>query len=89
MGVMTLKKASLLLLILASLHSISLAVGNRKLMTEISEQEITAEDSLEIVLEQEDAVIVHPRILMVKTNDYGRYNPSPSLSKPPFKLIPN
>ena len=26
---------------------------------------------------------------MVKTNDYGRYDPSPSFSKPRFKLIPN
>ena len=26
---------------------------------------------------------------MVKTNDYGRYDPSPAFSKPRFKLIPN
>ncbi|XP_020590433.1 uncharacterized protein LOC110031528 [Phalaenopsis equestris] len=31
----------------------------------------------------------HHRILRVTTNDYGNYEPSPSLSKPPFKLIPN
>ncbi|XP_006662875.1 protein CASPARIAN STRIP INTEGRITY FACTOR 1-like [Oryza brachyantha] len=29
------------------------------------------------------------RNLMVKTNDYGRYDPSPAFSKPRFKLIPN
>ncbi|CAM0149759.1 unnamed protein product [Urochloa decumbens] len=26
---------------------------------------------------------------MVKTNDYGRYDPTPAFSKPRFKLIPN
>jgi hypothetical protein len=26
---------------------------------------------------------------MVKTNDYGRYDPAPAFSKPRFKLIPN
>ncbi|KQJ88585.1 hypothetical protein BRADI_4g19641v3 [Brachypodium distachyon] len=31
----------------------------------------------------------HPRNLMVKTNDYGRYDPAPAFSKPRFKLIPN
>ncbi|XP_075487202.1 uncharacterized protein LOC142526591 isoform X1 [Primulina tabacum] len=29
------------------------------------------------------------RILKVKTNDYGKYDPAPALVKPPFKLIPN
>ncbi|XP_040376924.1 protein CASPARIAN STRIP INTEGRITY FACTOR 1-like [Oryza brachyantha] len=32
---------------------------------------------------------VHGRILSVKTNDYGSYDPSPSMDKPHFKLIPN
>ncbi|RCV38058.1 hypothetical protein SEVIR_8G116100v4 [Setaria viridis] len=26
---------------------------------------------------------------MVKTNDYGRYDPTPAFAKPRFKLIPN
>ncbi|OEL24819.1 hypothetical protein BAE44_0014162 [Dichanthelium oligosanthes] len=26
---------------------------------------------------------------MVKTNDYGRYDPTPAFSKPRFKIIPN
>ncbi|KAG7010912.1 Protein CASPARIAN STRIP INTEGRITY FACTOR 1, partial [Cucurbita argyrosperma subsp. argyrosperma] len=32
---------------------------------------------------------VHERLLRVNTKDYGRYDPSPSFVKPPFKLIPN
>jgi hypothetical protein len=31
----------------------------------------------------------HPRNLMVKTNDYGRYDPAPAFSKPRFKPIPH
>ncbi|OEL24724.1 hypothetical protein BAE44_0014257 [Dichanthelium oligosanthes] len=41
--------------------------------------------------EQKEAVgpLVHARMLNVKTNDYGSYDPSPSMDKPHFKLIPN
>ncbi|CAL4888233.1 unnamed protein product [Urochloa decumbens] len=41
--------------------------------------------------EQREAVVplVHARMLNVKTNDYGSYDPSPSMDKPHFKLIPN
>ncbi|KAG2561293.1 hypothetical protein PVAP13_8KG150800 [Panicum virgatum] len=35
------------------------------------------------------APLVHTRILNVKINDYGSYDPSPSMDKPHFKLIPN
>ena len=40
---------------------------------------------------QKEAVapLVHTRILNVKINDYGSYDPSPSMDKPHFKLIPN
>uniref|UniRef100_A0A452XS57 Uncharacterized protein n=1 Tax=Aegilops tauschii subsp. strangulata TaxID=200361 RepID=A0A452XS57_AEGTS len=31
----------------------------------------------------------HPRNLMVKTNDYGRYDPTPAFSRPRFKPIPH
>lgn len=33
--------------------------------------------------------IVHERLLRVNTRDYERYDPTPALVKPPFKLIPN
>ncbi|RCV06358.1 hypothetical protein SEVIR_1G157900v4 [Setaria viridis] len=41
--------------------------------------------------EQKEAVVplVHGRMLNVKTNDYGSYDPSPTTDKPHFKLIPN
>lgn len=29
------------------------------------------------------------RFLMVRTNDYGQYDPSPAMDKPPYKQIPN
>ncbi|XP_038992954.1 protein CASPARIAN STRIP INTEGRITY FACTOR 1-like [Hibiscus syriacus] len=32
---------------------------------------------------------VHERMLRANTRDYGKYDPSPALVKPPFKLIPN
>ena len=39
--------------------------------------------------DNEEAFAVRSRVLVVKTNDYGRYNPTPTFSKPRFKLIPN
>ncbi|KAG5120381.1 hypothetical protein AAZX31_12G225300 [Glycine max] len=40
-------------------------------------------------LNKEEVRTIHERLLRANTKDYGRYDPSPSLSKPPFKLIPN
>ncbi|KAG4969089.1 hypothetical protein JHK84_035122 [Glycine max] len=40
-------------------------------------------------LNKEEERTIHERLLRANTKDYGRYDPSPSLSKPPFKLIPN
>jgi hypothetical protein len=40
----------------------------------------------------EAAAVVHERILrqkQVKMDDYGRYDPTPTMSKPHFKDIPN
>lgn len=45
-------------------------------------------ESWEAVRQDEESEI-HGRVLKVKTNDYGRYDPAPSFVKPPFKLIPN
>ncbi|KAI3969912.1 hypothetical protein MKX01_038380 [Papaver californicum] len=45
-----------------------------------------------LVQHQDEAPLtseVHERLLRVNTKDYGRYDPSPTLVKPPFKLIPN
>ncbi|ONK78585.1 uncharacterized protein A4U43_C02F20360 [Asparagus officinalis] len=82
------KRSSSLLfvLVIASLLLASFA-GHRKLVdshvgSEIKESRKKSEN-------YENVFVVHPRILTVKTNDYGNYDPSPSLAKPPFKLIPN
>ena len=39
-------------------------------------------------LNKEELTVIHERLLRANT-DYGRYNPSPALSKPHSKLIPN
>ncbi|KAL9231662.1 hypothetical protein vseg_006859 [Gypsophila vaccaria] len=36
-----------------------------------------------------DEVTIHERLLRATTQDYGRYDPSPSLHRPRHKLIPN
>lgn len=43
----------------------------------------------EQLLHDEEVSEIHERLLKVNTKDYGRYDPTPALSKPPFKLIPN
>ncbi|XP_008791148.1 protein CASPARIAN STRIP INTEGRITY FACTOR 1-like [Phoenix dactylifera] len=90
MGLMALRKATLLFIISASLVSFSLAGRQKKLMDESTAQVgDVAKDAPKEALDSEEAIVVHPRILTVKTNDYGRYDPAPALRKPPFKLIPN
>ncbi|GAB2246733.1 hypothetical protein Droror1_Dr00006615 [Drosera rotundifolia] len=39
-------------------------------------------------IEKPEAV-VRARLLRMNAHDYGNYNPTPSLSKPRYKLIPN
>ncbi|KAI0518711.1 hypothetical protein KFK09_006147 [Dendrobium nobile] len=86
---MEMKKFSALLsvLILASLIFVSSTADvHRKLIGKppgSSTQEFSKKPFEEVVL------VLHHRILGVTTNDYENYEPTPSLSKPPFKLIPN
>ncbi|CAJ2657437.1 unnamed protein product [Trifolium pratense] len=40
-------------------------------------------------MNEEEVSNIHERLLRANTKDYGRYDPSPTFSKPPFKLIPN
>lgn len=40
-------------------------------------------------MDEEEVSIIRERLLRANTKDYGRYDPSPTFSKPPFKLIPN
>ena len=54
-------------------------------------QEAT-EESMQPLQEDDEAavVVVHERILkQVRMDDYGRYDPTPTMSKPHFKDIPN
>jgi hypothetical protein len=48
-------------------------------------------NNLQAAVAEQEAVVplVHGRMLNVKTNDYGSYNPPPTMDKPHFKLIPN
>ncbi|XP_073029813.1 protein CASPARIAN STRIP INTEGRITY FACTOR 1-like [Primulina eburnea] len=84
MGIILIKKISLLLLLLsAALFSTSLA--GRLCKSEESKKVSTTDDE-----EMESwGQLRNERILKVKTNDYGKYDPAPALVKPPFKLIPN
>ncbi|XP_075487203.1 protein CASPARIAN STRIP INTEGRITY FACTOR 1-like isoform X2 [Primulina tabacum] len=84
MKIILIKKISLLLLLLsAALFSTSLAgrlrkSGESKKVSTTDDEEMKSWGQLR-----------KERILKVKTNDYGKYDPAPALVKPPFKLIPN
>ncbi|KAM0932878.1 putative protein Casparian strip integrity factor [Dioscorea sansibarensis] len=85
----------LFVLISASLFSASFAGEHRKLLHRSAPTLFANGFKHEYLSRKfggdEDQQILLPRsrILVVKTNDYGNYEPTPSLSKPPFKLIPN
>ncbi|KAI3441280.1 uncharacterized protein J3R85_002551 [Psidium guajava] len=89
MGFMLLKKISLLFLLLsASLLSTSLAGRRSKIMLtkEVNRNAAPYEEGSQ---DEDEATAVHGRILKVNTNDYGKYDTSPALVRPPSKLIPN
>ncbi|KAF8405283.1 hypothetical protein HHK36_010185 [Tetracentron sinense] len=92
MGLKVLKKTSLLFLIIsASLLSTSFA-GRQWNFVEKPSMEVKStneEKSRKTLNDKEAANNVHERLLRVNTKDYGTYDPSPALVKPPFKLIPN
>ncbi|ONK70834.1 uncharacterized protein A4U43_C04F2010 [Asparagus officinalis] len=85
------KAAFIIVVILASLVSDSFAGGSRKLVTKstIPTGEENKDQSCAKFPEKGEVLAAHPRILVVKTNDYGSYDPSPSFSRPGFKPIPN
>ncbi|XP_030944900.1 protein CASPARIAN STRIP INTEGRITY FACTOR 1-like isoform X2 [Quercus lobata] len=89
MGLMLLKKVSLLFLIIsASLLSTCLAGRDSKWVSnsKLAEEADAINEKLSHHDEEES---IHERLLKVNTKDYGRYDPTPALVKPPFKLIPN
>ncbi|CAL9180146.1 unnamed protein product [Musa hybrid cultivar] len=84
------KLTVLLIIVLASLPSIALAGRQTRIFGKYAAPAGSMmKDLSKHGLHQEQISIVHSRILKVNTKDYGSYDPSPSLSKPPFKLIPN
>ncbi|CAD6232164.1 unnamed protein product [Miscanthus lutarioriparius] len=88
------KSNYLVALVLASLLLSAMAGGHRKKLLnkdEASESMETSSESMQQLQEDDEmAVVVHERILkQVKMNDYGRYDPSPTMAKPHFKDIPN
>ncbi|KAL8543018.1 hypothetical protein ACS0TY_003770 [Phlomoides rotata] len=90
MGFILVKKFTLLfLLISALLLSTSFAGRVRKPL--ISKAVSMSHEEIEMwePLRHNEESDIHERLLKVKTNDYGRYDPTPALVKPPFKLIPN
>ncbi|XP_027355506.1 protein CASPARIAN STRIP INTEGRITY FACTOR 1 [Abrus precatorius] len=91
MGLMFFKKFSLLfLLIFGSLLSTSFAGRRSKFIRNIArDMNAIQEGTPRKPLNKEEVRTIHERLLRANTKDYGRYDPSPSLSKPPFKLIPN
>ncbi|KAL3722556.1 hypothetical protein ACJRO7_034863 [Eucalyptus globulus] len=91
MGLVLLKKISLLFLLLsASLLSTSLAGRPYKITSrlakEVNPNAVTYEEGSQ---DGDEATAVHERILKENTHDYGKYDPAPALVRPPFKVIPN
>ncbi|KAI4295493.1 hypothetical protein L6164_035536 [Bauhinia variegata] len=90
---MLLKKFWLLfLLVSASLFATSFAGRRSKFLSKLAgEVNAIQEEGSESMkpLNNEEVMVIHERLLRANTKDYGRYDPSPSLPKPPFKLIPN
>ncbi|TYH33104.1 hypothetical protein ES332_D13G035200v1 [Gossypium tomentosum] len=81
---MHVKKIVLLfVMVSAFLLSTSMAGRRPKFLNLLAEEtDASFEDSGE-------ASAVHERLLRANMKDYGKYDPSPALAKPPFKLIPN
>ncbi|KAJ6310711.1 hypothetical protein OIU76_015430 [Salix suchowensis] len=95
MGLMLLKKISLLfLLISASFLSTSFAGRRSKFVKKLAEEAeainaATCEETSSKASHSNEETSIHERLLKVNTKDYGNYNPAPALVRPPFKLIPN
>ncbi|XXG64819.1 hypothetical protein AAC387_Pa05g2671 [Persea americana] len=91
MGLLVLKKTTLLLIIISgSMLSASFAGRQWKYMDEYTMK--TSSDAKELPNKRckEDSIGIHERMLKVNTKDYaGSYDPAPTFRKPPFKLIPN
>ncbi|GLT30610.1 hypothetical protein SLA2020_054020 [Shorea laevis] len=92
MGLIFVKKMSLLfLLVSAFLFSASLAAGPGSRIVNGAAEEVD-EDAISTfeksTAEEIDATI-HGRLLKANNKDYGVSDPSPTVNKPPYKVIQN
>ncbi|KAJ4827491.1 hypothetical protein Tsubulata_006838 [Turnera subulata] len=86
--------ALLFLLITVAFPSTSLAGRSSEFLNKQAEgvdATTTFKEDVASKPSQDDEVTsdIHERVLRANTRDYGNYNPSPALVRPPFKLIPN
>ncbi|TVU22487.1 hypothetical protein EJB05_32244 [Eragrostis curvula] len=90
---MEIKKSNYLIaIVFASLLLSAMAGGHRKLLNkdEAAGSMETSGSMQQLQEDDEVVVMVHKRILKhVKMDDYGRYDPTPTMAKPHFKDIPN
>ncbi|KAL5228434.1 hypothetical protein ABZP36_016699 [Zizania latifolia] len=73
------------------LTSMVVAAGGRKMLNrhQVKQME-TSDESMQQQGDDEMFEVIHERILrQVKTNDYGTYDPTPTMAKPHAKEIPN
>ncbi|XP_028767950.1 protein CASPARIAN STRIP INTEGRITY FACTOR 1-like [Neltuma alba] len=80
-----LKKFTIFLLISLSLFTATFAGRRTKFVSKLPADVDVQEEEVG----KEEESVMHERLLRANTRDYGRYDPSPTLSKPPSKLIPN
>ncbi|MED6179688.1 hypothetical protein PIB30_003013 [Stylosanthes scabra] len=71
-------------------------IGGNLLVADVDHAKQQVEDGpirKQLLLDQDDdeeeVNIIHERVLRANTRDYGSYNPTPKLSKPRSKRIPN
>ncbi|XP_016458073.1 protein CASPARIAN STRIP INTEGRITY FACTOR 1-like [Nicotiana tabacum] len=89
-GIMLIKKIGFFfLLISASLLSPSFAGRRSRSLSNFEQEKLGAIHEEQQLRHDDEVSKIHERLLKVNTKDYGRYDPTPALSKPPFKLIPN
>ncbi|KAL8060369.1 hypothetical protein ABFX02_02G020800 [Erythranthe guttata] len=86
MGFILFKKISLLFLLVSAIL-VSTSFAGRVQKSMVSKEVSTTHEVRESWEPLRSGI--HERVLKVKTNDYGSYDPAPAFVKPPFKLIPN
>ncbi|CAL0303566.1 unnamed protein product [Lupinus luteus] len=91
MGIMFPKKLTLLFLLISGSFLPTYSEGGQSKFMSILAEDIkaTKEGSSRKSMKKEEVSIAQEGLLKDNTRDYGRYDPSSDLSKPPFNLIPN